>query len=201
MQELILYGKLVDEVVMSRFEDKVAVTDSCHLWKAVCNPKGYGQFRFAGQMRLANRFSLEVVLGRELRWDDLVKEEACHTCDVPNCVNPSHLFVGSHADNMADAVAKGRLLVKTHCPAGHEYNDSNTGHSGGYRYCRTCSRERTAARRLKLYGPPKPPVTHCPQGHEYSPENTYVNQKTGKRFCRACDRASSKRRRDAMNGS
>lgn len=33
---------------------------------------------------------------------------ACHSCDTPACINPSHIFIGTNADNKADSVAKGR---------------------------------------------------------------------------------------------
>lgn len=36
------------------------------------------------------------------------KMVVCHKCDVPRCFNPDHLFVGTHADNVHDKIAKGR---------------------------------------------------------------------------------------------
>jgi hypothetical protein len=78
--------------------------DGCLLWTRSKVTRGYGQCWFEGKMHAAHRLALEAKLGRRLE----PGEQACHTCDTPSCCEPSHLFAGTHADNMADAKAKGR---------------------------------------------------------------------------------------------
>lgn len=53
----------------------------------------------------AHRFSLALHLARPVPQDKVV----CHKCDVPRCVNPDHLFVGTARDNIRDCVSKGRF--------------------------------------------------------------------------------------------
>lgn len=62
----------------------------------------------SGESIIASRMSYEIFNGERL-----YNRLACHNCDTPSCIKPSHLFKGTNADNMQDAVNKGRRSTKT----------------------------------------------------------------------------------------
>lgn len=109
-----------------------------------------------------------------------------------NVANPaaSNLAYGTHGENMTDKARHGtdHNLAKTHCPAGHPYDEANTALYEGRRFCRTCARERSGYKGNPLPGD----RTHCPHGHLYDEANTYVD-KTNRRHCRACKRERQSR--------
>lgn len=77
--------------------------DSCWEWVGARATFGYGTMGYSNRQWLAHRASWIIHFGPIP--DGM---EVCHTCDNPSCVNPYHLFLGSHLDNMRDMATKGR---------------------------------------------------------------------------------------------
>lgn len=92
---------------MSNFEErfwpKIIKTDGCWLWVAWVNNHGYGQFFKDNRNQYAHRVSFELSNGPIP--DGLL---VLHKCDIPACVRPDHLFLGTHKENSRDMVKKGR---------------------------------------------------------------------------------------------
>ncbi len=94
----------------SRFQKMIAKRGaSCWIWLGSRYSDGYGRFWVDCQTEYcrAHRFSYELFCGKVPDGMSVL-----HRCDVPLCVNPIHLFVGSPKDNTIDAVLKGRLARK-----------------------------------------------------------------------------------------
>jgi hypothetical protein len=83
---------------------KVEKTEVCWIWKAYQDKNGYGIFSLKNRNQRAHRLSYMWAKG-EIP-EDL---EVCHTCDNPSCVNPEHLFLGTHKENGQDMSRKGRV--------------------------------------------------------------------------------------------
>lgn len=109
--------------VKSRFWDKVRRESDCWIWIGGLNSKGYGCLSVEGKIESASHVSWELNFGPIPDGFDVL-----HKCDTPRCVNPDHLFLGTHTDNMQDKVKKGRHhnSIITHCPRFHEYTVENT---------------------------------------------------------------------------
>lgn len=98
-------GKWPRPPLATRFWNKVqrGTGDACWLWTGKRDHFGYGIIWNGSGPLYAHRVSWELEHGQIQRGLCV-----CHRCDVPACVRPSHLFLGTHADNMRDKVAKGR---------------------------------------------------------------------------------------------
>jgi hypothetical protein len=93
------------KTVEQRFGEKADKSGDCWIWIASKMGKGYGGFWYKGRFQRAHRVSWQLHFG-EIPAGMFV----CHHCDNPLCVNPSHLFLGTNADNVKDCRAKGRHI-------------------------------------------------------------------------------------------
>lgn len=93
------------KTLLQRFEEKFSPepNSGCWLWTGCLSGGRYGGLRVNGRMERAHRVSYKLYKGP-------IPEGmfVLHKCDIPSCVNPNHLFLGTHADNMAGRNAKNR---------------------------------------------------------------------------------------------
>jgi hypothetical protein len=81
--------------------------NGCWEWIGLKNKYGYGKMRITSKDETAHRFSYKLFFG-----DIPEKMLICHHCDYPSCVNPEHLFLGTHMDNAKDRENKNRGRYK-----------------------------------------------------------------------------------------
>lgn len=181
--------------------------NECWLWQGG-KSNGYGYINLGPGLGqdLVHRVVYRMLIGPIPEGTAL--DHVCHNADEHcrggadclhrSCVNPRHLEPTTLGDN----VLRGRGITaqnarKTHCPAGHPYDEVNTYlRPDGARECRACSRVKNRYAARRRYVPhPRPPKTHCVHGHPL--DDALVGRQNQGRYihraCRVCSNARSRR--------
>lgn len=114
--DVLMLDRAMEHPWGARFLSRILIDtndpNACWIWLGSGTQKGYGQLYVDGRRTYSHRLALELTTGLP---DGLC---GCHNCprgDNPRCCRPSHLFAGSHRDNMRDASRKGRTKTGTKC--------------------------------------------------------------------------------------
>ena len=130
--------KNIDDVVPKAFWDKVNKTESCWIWTASVfrGPiqPGYGKYNIKRKTHSAHKFLWEAIHGKVP-----IKMHLDHLCRVRNCVNPAHLEIVTHKENILRGLSPSAFHAKkTHCINGHAFTDENTYRYKNRRQCKAC---------------------------------------------------------------
>lgn len=128
-------------VMKARMLSRITVDErGCWIISGWKHAKGYIVIGYRGKAHRAHRLAYQL-------WKGPIPAGMviCHTCDVRDCCNPDHLFIGTVDTNNKDCAAKGRQKYSaarwTHCRHGHEFTPENTDvNNQGFRHCKTCIR-------------------------------------------------------------
>lgn len=147
-----------------RFWEKVNKTEECWLWSASKDSCGYGIIRYNGKNWRSHRVSYEMEFGV---FDHFLR--VLHSCDIPSCVRPSHLFLGTQSENMQDMVKKMR-------------------HGAGQSLLPSYDQFSTLPKKRKV-------KDICRNGHRYSEESTRIKIIKDRliRVCRICQKNADKK--------
>lgn len=135
--------KFGDERLPERFWSKVRPNvDGCWMWYSAKTPSGYGKYGEGRKKQWqAHRLIWERLVG------PIGELQVLHRCDVPGCVNPAHLWLGTQLDNIRDMVEKGRYVlgkrqIQDKCFRGHPLVEGNLYRVKGQKRgrCATCTK-------------------------------------------------------------
>lgn len=88
----------------------------CHIWLGTVCKDGYGRIHGPNAPRKASPVLIHRVAFEQLVGPISEGMKVCHRCDVPSCVNPDHLFLGTQKDNLQDMFRKGRARPRGRVP-------------------------------------------------------------------------------------
>ncbi len=132
-------------------------SDECWEWQGGRNQKGYGKFYLESGKMYAHRFAWTITNG-DIPPGTVVR----HTCDNPPCCNPAHLELGTHADNMRDAVERGRIA------RGSRQGKAILGEGDVTEIWRLLSEKKTQAEVAATYGVGRKAINDIATGKSWS---------------------------------
>lgn len=96
--------------IIDRILEKIKKQDNgCWTWLGMKDKDGYGRIKINYKLYMVHRIIYELYKGN---FDK--SKLICHKCNNPSCVNPDHLYCGTHKENMFDKVRAGTVKGSKH---------------------------------------------------------------------------------------